>query len=661
MKFTTRLMTLVLIVGGAWSLAGGEAIDTKAKFTHSLQKTKLLASDNAMDDRFGFAVAISGDYAIIGAYKNDGNTDISGSAYIYKRNFDDTWEQKAKLVASDGVMNDQFGYSVAISGNYVIIGSLYNISNSGSAYIFKRNSDESWTQKAKLRASDADINDKFGNAVSISGDYVVIGALEDKENGIESGSAYIFKRNANESWTQKAKLLASDGEDYGRFGGSVSISGDDLIIGADGDNDQGANSGSAYIYKRNPDESWTQKAKLLASDGTGDDRFGYSVAISGDDVVIGACQNTGTGSAYVFKRNPDESWSQSVKLLASNGGLAPWFGCSVAMSGDYIVIGAYGENDKGDRSGSTYIYTRSGESWVPQATKLLASDGTMDDNFGCAVAISGSYVVIGADGDTPNGAGSGSAYIFGMSNTPRNTPPTNGIAKIAQRPGTLILDIDYGVSDIDDATVKTAMLAFKNGAASWANLIQLKTFVDGTEANLGANIAVGTHRVSWNAGTDWGVDLGNVKFTIFSQDSHTNIKQLHLIQIPAIDANPAFKINRVKWDTTDYLRAFLWLVATEDSSITYTGGIAKGVNGEYADVQLYPISNQAVTHKFIGSLMGVRPATLDEVNRAQQGFKAGVIQWTPRVTNSDGKPAKVNELNFDTGSPASADGWFVQE
>ncbi|MFE3846210.1 hypothetical protein ACFL1L_05075, partial [Thermoplasmatota archaeon] len=189
-----------------------------------------------------------------GARLDDYNGENSGSAYVFTRLDTDwaEWTEQAKLRASDGAAGDQFGYSVSINGDYAIIGARLDDDNgaySGSAYVFIRSGTD-WTQQAKLLASDGYIGDNFGFSVSIDGDYAIIGARLDDYNGENSGSAYVFIRSGT-AWTQQVKLLASDGDAGDYFGGSVSIDGDYAIIGACGDNDNGDGSGSAYVFKKN--------------------------------------------------------------------------------------------------------------------------------------------------------------------------------------------------------------------------------------------------------------------------------------------------------------------------------------------------------------------------------------------------------------------------
>jgi hypothetical protein len=389
-----------------------------ARGTAWLEKQKLLASDGAAGDWFGRSVSISGDFAIVGAYRGSD----SGSAYIFKRE-GAAWLLKQKLLASDGAAGDLFGYSVSISGDYAIIGASADDdrgSDSGSAYIFKRTLKYIppggfvwvWEEQAKLLASDGAANDLFGYSVSISGDYVIVGAPYDNDKGFDSGSAYIFKRDGT-IWTQQQNLTASDGAALDYFGCSVSISGDYTIVGAHQDDDKGTDSGSAYIFKRDG-ESWVQQPKLLAVDGAAEDYFGRSVSISGDYAIVGAYGNddrgSESGSAYIVKR-VGIAWLLQPRLLTADGDDGNYFGHSVSISGDYAIVGAYGDDDRGSDSGSAYIFKRDGLEWLQQP-KLLAADGTADDFFGYSVSISSDYAIVGAFADDDKGDASGSAYVF---------------------------------------------------------------------------------------------------------------------------------------------------------------------------------------------------------------------------------------------------------
>jgi len=431
-KILSFLVCIVLIAVSVSSVAGildeNETIDMKNDDYFNLMKQviekgiisnddwleqdKLLASDGAATDCFGVSVSIDGDYAIVGAPWDDDNGVYSGSAYVFKRD-GTAWTEQVKLLPSDGAADDWFGMSVSIDGDYVIVGAVWDDDNgddSGSAYVFKRDG-TAWTEQVKLLPSDGAADDMFGLSVSISGEYAIIGAYHDDDNGVDSGSAYIFTRSGT-TWTEQAKLLASDGAADDWFGNFVSIDGDYAIVGAPWDDDNGVDSGSAYVFKRDG-TAWTEQAKLLPSDGAADDWFG-SVSIDGDYVIVGAVWDDDngvySGSAYIFKRS-DTVWTQQAKLLASDGAEEDIFGMSVSIDGEYAIVGAPNDDDNGDGSGSAYVFKRSGTTWTEQA-KLLPSDGAADDLFGFSVSISGDYAIVGAYLDDDNGEDSGSAYVF---------------------------------------------------------------------------------------------------------------------------------------------------------------------------------------------------------------------------------------------------------
>jgi len=378
----------------------------------TLEQAKLTPSDGYANDRFGWSVAISGDYAIVGAYHDDDNGTDSGSAYIFQRD-GNNWTELNKLLPSDGYYGDEFGFSVAINGDYAIVGARSDDDNgggSGSAYIFHRSGSD-WTEQAKLTPADGYSYDYFGWSVAISGEYAIVGAYADDDNGSGSGSAYIFQRSGSD-WIELAKLLPSDGYRSDCFGVSVAISGDYAIVGAYADDDNGSGSGSAYIFQRSGSD-WTEQKKLTPADGYIGDEFGCSVAISGDYAIVGAREddNKGidSGSAYIFQRSGSD-WTEQAKLTPADGYTDDLFGTSVAISGDHAIVGAYHDDDNGDNSGSAYIFQRTGSDWTEQP-KLLSYDGYSFDYFGWSVAISDDYAIVGAYRND-NVTSSSSAYIF---------------------------------------------------------------------------------------------------------------------------------------------------------------------------------------------------------------------------------------------------------
>ncbi|MCH8153131.1 MAG: FG-GAP repeat protein, partial [Planctomycetes bacterium] len=389
---------------------------------------KLLAFDGAAGDGLGISVSISGDVAVVGAIGDDDNGADSGSAYIFRFN-GSAWVQEAKLTASDGAVLDQFGISVSISGDVAVVGADRDDDNgadSGSAYVFVK-PPGGWvdmTQTAKLTASDGAVSDLLGFSVSISGEVAVVGALGDNDNGFNSGSAYVFVKPPGGwvSMTQTAKLTASDGAAGDEFGISVSISGEVIVVGAYRDDDNGADSGSAYVFQK-PVGGWvdmTQTATLTAFDGAAGDRFGGSVSISGEVLVVGARlddDNGGSsGSAYVFVKPPG-GWvgmTETAKLTAADGAVNDFFGGSVSISGEVAVVGALGDDDNGSFSGSAYVFEEPVGGWadMTQTAKLTAADSAASDQFGVSVSISGELAVVGAWRDNDNGDASGSAYVY---------------------------------------------------------------------------------------------------------------------------------------------------------------------------------------------------------------------------------------------------------
>jgi hypothetical protein len=358
---------------------------------------KITASDGAADDNLGTSVSIDGEYVIVGAHGDDS---YKGSAYIFKRT-GTAWAQQQKLTASDGVAGDDFGCSVSIDGEYVIVGARYASSNFGSAYIFKRTG-TAWAQQQKLTASDGAAWDYFGHSVSINGEYAVIGAFQDDSKG----SAYIFKRSIT-TWTQQQKITAADGEVNDEFGTSVSIDGDYALFGALHDDDNGDSSGSSYVFKREG-TTWIQQQKLTASDGTTSDRFGVSVSINDEYILIGMSRDdSNKGSAYVFKRS-STVWTEQQKLTASDGAAGDIFGYSVSIDGKYALIGAAADDDD---KGSAYVFKRSDTTW-DEEKKLTASDGELNDEFGFSVSIYETYAIVGARNDDDKGQNSGALYLY---------------------------------------------------------------------------------------------------------------------------------------------------------------------------------------------------------------------------------------------------------
>jgi hypothetical protein len=501
------------IDNNAGAVAGGNVTNVAVTCSGSdftwVQDAYLKASNAEANDYFGQSVAISGSTIVVGANWEDSNqTTItnddgsassdnsasnSGAVYVFKRDGSGDWIQDAYLKASNAEAGDVFGSSVAISGSTIVVGAWQEDSsqttitnndgqpghpdndsagNSGAVYVFKRDGGGNWIQDAYLKASNAGSSDYFGYSVAISGSTIVVGAIAEDSNqttitntdgsassnnsATDSGAVYVFKRDGSGNWIQDAYLKASNAESGDNFGWSVAISGSTIVVGAqyedsnqttitnnDGqpghpDNNDATDSGAVYVFKRDGSGNWIQDAYLKASNAEVNDQFGWSVAISGSTIVVGAYQEdsnqtwitnadgtasfdnsaSNSGAVYVFKRDANGDWIQDAYLKASNAGASDEFGRSVAISGSTIAVGARCEdsnqttitntdgsassNNSVTDSGAVYVFKRDGSgNWIQDAY-LKASNPEANDNVGNSVAISGSTIVVGVRNEDSN-------------------------------------------------------------------------------------------------------------------------------------------------------------------------------------------------------------------------------------------------------------------
>lgn len=374
----------------------------------------------AADDEFGRSVSISGDYVVVGAPGDSQWGNAAGAAYIFHRNQGGTnaWNQVVKLHAADAEPIDKFGSSVGISGNYAVVGAPAEDQDgmgAGAAYVYYRHQGgtNNWGQQAKLRASDGAGYSDFGATVATSGDYVVVGAPMHDESGASNiGAVYVFKRSGS-TWTEVAKSIPNDADVSDHFGRSVAITGTSYAIAGTRDPGYGTNRGGAYILPRDVfgDETWHPHNLLTNQPWADWDYFGESVAISYYYAVIGTPydddRGTDSGSVSIAARDIS-TWGDTTKLLAPDGAAGDSFGRAVGISGDNVIVGALGDDDNGDSSGSAYIFSRDGTTWN-QESKFLAIDGAASDWFGLAVGISSTYCVVGAPGKQDS---AGAAYVY---------------------------------------------------------------------------------------------------------------------------------------------------------------------------------------------------------------------------------------------------------
>jgi hypothetical protein len=390
----------------------------------SQEGARLGTTDGAAQDKFGTAVSVSGDTAVVGApTKNVGANTDQGAAYIYVRTGTVWAQQGSSLPRTDAASGDQFGASVSISGGTVVVGAPNKTVNTntaeGAAYIYVRNG-TTWTQQGPALPESRSA--RFGGSVSVSGDTVVVGApstggpLGQPGQGI----AHVFVRNGT-TWTEQQALeLPASGTANDAFGSSVSVSGDTAVVGASGHQvGPNARQGAGYIFVRSG-TVWTQQgASLGIANAAADDSLGSSVSISSDTVLIGASGrgiggSVEVGAAFVFVRT-NTTWTQQGSALTStNGTTGSQFGAALSVSGDTALVGAPGEVVTGNvGEGNAYLFARSGGQWVQQGNPLSRADGAQVDQFGASISVSGNTVLVGASAKKIGAnISQGAAYAF---------------------------------------------------------------------------------------------------------------------------------------------------------------------------------------------------------------------------------------------------------
>ena len=334
---------------------------------------------------FGEAVAISGNYAILGSHETD-------TAFIFERN-NENWSEVAKLEGGRS-----FGISVSIHGNFAAVGAP-NEGSTGEVFTYKREA-TGWVRKSILTPSDIRNAENFGQSVAVSEDFLIVG---DPDSG--AGSFYIYKRDGD-FWREGTKYIPTGAQINDRVGISVAISDNYAIVGAEWDDEKGAESGAAYVYKRQG-AFWQFQYKLTASDGKEFDEFGSSVSVSGNKAMVGAKNN----AVYIYELEESNTISlDAIRIDASDISEGDWFGLSVVHDGNYALVGAF-IDEKGENSGAAYVFKREGDIWIEQ-TKLIPQDGSTGDEFGNSISLDGDYALVGAWKESDNNDEIGAAYIF---------------------------------------------------------------------------------------------------------------------------------------------------------------------------------------------------------------------------------------------------------
>lgn len=310
--------------------------------------------------------------------------------------------EQAKLTASDAAGNQRLGRSVSVSGDYAVV----TRGAGGSVYVF-HNEGTQWVEQMRI--------DGFLGPVAIFGDRFVIGDAGDDEAGANAGAVHVFRRDGT-SWVPDVKLTASDADPGDVFGRSVALEGNTLVVGAPGDDDNAGEAGAVYVLVWDG-ISWTEQQKLTSSDSASLDLLGSSVSVSGDVLIAAAPQIhpiDSPGKAYIFRRI-GSSWNEEFKAFAAEPQIFEWFASSVAISGDVAVVGvpAFGSDEDPTRPGSAYVYAYDGNTWVEETVLTSGESSIFDDFFGNSVAMTGDVLVVGApQGDQASTTGTGTAHVF---------------------------------------------------------------------------------------------------------------------------------------------------------------------------------------------------------------------------------------------------------
>jgi len=392
----------------------------------SSDQIKLTADQASAADEFGKSVDIDGNYAIVGAPKENDN----GAIYIYKYDGTD-WIQQTRIPSSAGNTGDNFGQSVSISGNFAVIGAPYYDSvaeTDGAVFILMRTTDpnEPWIKHEIITPESETAGELFGYSVDVDNGILAIGAIGDNIDGDQSGAVYLYEGKTT-GWEFLATLSAgTDGQPEDWLGYSVAVD-DGVVVAAavnddDDDDPNNTDSGSVYVFAKNSEGTgWEKKAKLTASDAATEDWFGYSVDIERDNIIVGATGDDDdglkSGSVYIFQdissQEADPNWVQAQKLSASDAAKFDRFGSSVSINNSLAVIGARYDDDNGTNSGSAYIFAKDQAGWF-EYEKITGIAPQSYDYLGHNVAMSDYYIILGAYGDDDNGTASGSVEIMNI-------------------------------------------------------------------------------------------------------------------------------------------------------------------------------------------------------------------------------------------------------
>lgn len=458
------------------------------------QPVELTASDASALAFFGYAVAVSGDYIVVGMPGEDADT---GAAYVFVKDPAEGWTQQIKLAADAPTIGDAFGFSVDIDGAVLVVGAPGeddNGNDAGAAYVFVKEGEDGWNRQAKLIADDGASEDRLGYSVALSGLFVMAGAPGHDDGAVDTGAAYAFTFNG-QTWQQQDKLSPISANERDFFGEAVALDDDTALIGAPlADEPRGLDTGLAFLFVRSG-TAWLERATLTASNAASNRRFGAAVALGTEPLrnvsfaVVGApgASASSVGRSYVFAER-EMVWTQVAQLAPDVVVSGSHFGTSAALNGDVAAIGAEDANLVTPHPGAVHLFAEDAFNDWPRQTTLTAPGAEVGADFGTAVALSDVYLVVGAPRNARATEGEGAVYVFDRSslNTATEIRPERLSSKSTQYPNPFR---------------RTTTIAFEIEAAAPVTLTVYDVLGRIVETLVDKRMEPGRHQIIWRANT----------------------------------------------------------------------------------------------------------------------------------------------------------------
>ena len=376
-------------------------------------ESKVFASDAESGDSFGRAVSNCAEWFVVGANRDDDNGQNSGSVYVYKENGYGELDEY-KIIPNDGDYNEYFGKSLVISDDWLVVSSIYDDENgekSGSVYVFYYNGLD-WIESAKINPEDGDAYDRFGYSVDLFENRIIVGSVYDDDYGENSGSVYIYFFNGTD-WVFEDKINSIYQEAEDHFGKSSSIYNNIIAVGsyADDNGEENVGSVSVFIFDGN---SWIETQKIFSSDASANDYFGNEVEIFYNRLIVGSYYADNiydnSGSVYVYELTDENIFEFDIKINAFDEYLNDNFGQSIAIYENFIAVGSLND-DNGTNSGAVYVYELI-DNEIVYELKFIPEDSGEYDEFGSSVSIFNNQLIAGSQLDDDMGYDAGSAYIY---------------------------------------------------------------------------------------------------------------------------------------------------------------------------------------------------------------------------------------------------------